>query len=304
MSGAAFGNRGPKGRPGSAGEAGPQGPQGLSATVFDYEANTGATSGYPGDGQIIWNNATQINATTILISSREALGRDIGALLGFLETTESFLIQQSTESTVRQKWSVTATPTLVDQGLSTEHWSIPVSLVDGDAQFAAGRDLLVAIVNGIQGPQGEQGPPGNDGAQGEQGPAGPLVGEWHFGCSALPNSTSYTYFDFGGDHGSITQGSLRGIRSTRARTITEIHFGHTPGTGTAVYRFEVRINGVDTGAYLDVAMTAADGDTTSAPIAPVAVAKGDVVSVVTKILSGSWAGADSNPTATLVWSAA
>ena len=50
---------------------------GLPYSGFDssaYTANTSATSGYPGDGKIIWNNSTQPSSTTLLISAKDSSG--------------------------------------------------------------------------------------------------------------------------------------------------------------------------------------------------------------------------------------
>jgi hypothetical protein len=126
-------------------------------------------------------------------------------------------------------------------------------------------------------------------------------GEWHFGVSAEPNSGSYSYFDFGGGHTTSTSATMRAVRAPRARTITEIHFQHNVGTGTAVFRHAIFINGVDSGSYLDCANTTAGADTTGSPITPVAVAAGANVSVCSKIQSGTISTPDSNPTVTLVY---
>jgi hypothetical protein len=106
-------------------------PRGGPSLFESYVANTTATSGYPGDGKIIWNNAAQATATTILIAEKDANG-NANPFLPLVYSGQEFQITQPSNPSAPtpdyQKWTVTGAPTNVNPGSPTSYWSIPVTL--------------------------------------------------------------------------------------------------------------------------------------------------------------------------------
>jgi hypothetical protein len=159
-----------------AGPTGPTGPAGTSSNLFLYRANTGATSGYPGDGDIIWSSATQTSATFINVSHLTDANVDIDIFLALLVQTEQIVIQSQTSSDDNQIWQISGTPTAFNPGTSTAYWQYPVTLVSsagaGTTGFANTAQLFLALVNGVSGPTGSAGPTGPTGVVGPTGPTG------------------------------------------------------------------------------------------------------------------------------------
>jgi hypothetical protein len=89
---------GATGATGTIGSTGATGAKGVSSSLFEYRSNTGATSGYPGDGDILWNNATQSSATQINVSHLTDTNIDIDIFLATLQATETITIQDQTSS--------------------------------------------------------------------------------------------------------------------------------------------------------------------------------------------------------------
>ena len=170
------GFQGAQGAQGSQGYQGNQGSTGTSSSLFLYQADTGATSGYPGNGHVLWNNATQVSATSINISHLTDDGTDIDIFLSLLETTEHFVLQDRNSSSNFQNWSITGTPVNINAGLSNSYWAVPVAISSsggsGATNFSNNHSLFLAIVSGVSGPQGPQGVQGSAGSQGSQGTQG------------------------------------------------------------------------------------------------------------------------------------
>lgn len=170
------GDTGATGPTGDQGITGPTGPGGQSSTFYDYRAKTGATSGDPGSGYIIWNNATQTAATTLHISHLTRNSIDIDYLLGLIKFGDTLLVQDSEDSADFQQWQVSSAITVV----TNSYVQVPVTLVDsggnGSTGFSNNTDILVVLaVAGEIGPTGPTGPSvtGPTGAVGGTGPAGP-----------------------------------------------------------------------------------------------------------------------------------
>jgi len=161
--------------PGPTGPTGPTGAQGTSSSLFLYLANTLATSGYPNDGDILWNNATQTSATQINVSHLTDNNIDIDIFLSLLSVGEQIIIQSQTSSSSYQKWNISGTPTNVNPGAANSYWTYPVTLAGsggaGTTGFANGAALFLALVNGTTGPTGPTGPTGA--ASTVAGPTGP-----------------------------------------------------------------------------------------------------------------------------------
>ena len=164
------------GSTGSTGLTGATGANGTSTSLFLYRANTGATSGYPGDGDILWNQVSQITATEINISHLTDDAIDIDVFLSLIDATETILIQDQNNSANYQEFTVTGSPTNVNPGAANSYWSVPVTLSSsgggGTSNFTNNQALFLALVNGIQGATGPQGVPGTTGATGLNGATG------------------------------------------------------------------------------------------------------------------------------------
>ena len=149
---------------GATGPSGPQGAPGSSTAFFPYNASTN-TSPPPGNTQIRWNNATQVNSTQVYINMTDIGGTDVDLFLANLRQGDSFIIQSQALSDDYQKWLITGTPVF-----TTNYWTFPVSLITsgGDDQFSGGQNIILVLF-GLTGPTGPTGPTGMT------GPTGPGV---------------------------------------------------------------------------------------------------------------------------------
>jgi hypothetical protein len=174
----ATGLTGPQGATGfgATGATGVQGATGLpgqSASFYNYQADAVNISGVPATGRIIWDNLTQVSATTVTLSHIDSLGNDIDVFFPLFKTGDKFVIQDQGNSANFQTWEISATPTVVLNSYVT----IPVTLVTsgGTSQFIDAQNLIFAIVSsglvGATGPQGATGLTGATGATGATGPA-------------------------------------------------------------------------------------------------------------------------------------
>lgn len=108
---------------------GAAGANGGSSTAWKYKAKTNATSGYPTNGHLLWNNATQLSATEILVSHLNDDGTDIELFLSFFVEGQKLFIQNRDDSSQNQIWEITGTPTVTNQNTSTSYYTFPVTLV-------------------------------------------------------------------------------------------------------------------------------------------------------------------------------
>jgi len=174
------GSTGPTGAgaTGPTGPTGPTGAQGTSSNLFLYRANTTSTSGYPGDGDILWNNATQISATSINVSHLTDSNVDIDIFLALLTVNEQIVVQSQSSSADYQIWTISGAPTNVNPGAANSYWTYPVTLNSsggtGTTNFTSGQTLFLALVNGVSGPTGPAGPTGPTGPTGATGPTGSI----------------------------------------------------------------------------------------------------------------------------------
>jgi hypothetical protein len=173
----ATGLTGPIGASGSGGTGatGPIGATGLpgqSASFYNYQADAVNVSGVPANGKIIWNNLTQVSATTVTLSHIDSLGNDIDVFFPLFKTGDKFVIQDQGNSANFQTWEISATPTVVLNSYVT----IPITLVTsgGTSQFANAQNLIFAIVS--SGLVGATGPQGATGLTGATGPTADLSG--------------------------------------------------------------------------------------------------------------------------------
>jgi hypothetical protein len=127
----------------------------------------------------LWNNATQISATSVHVSHLDEDDRDIDALFGFLTVGDQLLIQDANLHTNFQTWELSGAPTLITT--PENYWVMPVTLLGsggtGTTDFANNHELLLVVnhvgATGPAGPTGPQGPAGPTGPEGPEGPEGP-----------------------------------------------------------------------------------------------------------------------------------
>jgi hypothetical protein len=194
------GSTGPEGSTGATGigatgATGVQGATGLpgqSASFYNYQADAVNISGVPATGRIIWDNLTQVSATTVTLSHIDSLGNDIDVFFPLFKTGDKFVVQDQGNSANFQTWEISATPTVVLNSYVT----IPVTLVTsgGTSQFIDAQNLIFAIVSsGLVGATGPQGATGLTGATGPAADTSTFVqksGDTMTGKLNLPASTT------------------------------------------------------------------------------------------------------------------
>jgi hypothetical protein len=139
---------------GDTGDTGAAGASGGSSTAWRYRAKTNATSGYPTNGHLLWNNATQTSATEILVSHLDDDGTDIELLLSFFLEGQKIFIQNRDDSSQNQVWEISGTPTVTGANTSTAYYTFPVTLVSSaGAAFTNNHSILfgsiAAAVNAV-----------------------------------------------------------------------------------------------------------------------------------------------------------
>lgn len=213
------GPQGAQGTQGSQGVTGPTGPYGGAATLF-YTFKTATADATPGSGNLRLNNATQNAATTLRISTTDALGgSESGLLQSIGSITSAFMadikIQHRTDPTKYLQFGVTSE---IGGDFPVTYYNITGQILGYSAAspFADGDPVLVMIdFNGQKGDTGAQG------AQGAQGAA-----------PAVAGSTTQVIFNdagaYAGDAGMtyakatdiLTVGSLIGLLRPPAGTAT------------------------------------------------------------------------------------
>ena len=162
----ATGPQGIQGTTGATGNTGPQGPTGAngqSTSYYTYKAKTTTTSPPPGNGYVIWNNATQTASSQLTLSHLTQLGIDIDIFLNLLRVGDNIIIQDLSNSNNYQSWRVNGSTT----GVPNTYVTVPVSYVGGGYSFSNDQDVIVAILT--SGPIGPTGATGAGGALGYYG---------------------------------------------------------------------------------------------------------------------------------------
>ena len=180
------GNQGSTGATGI-GATGASGVAGQQISFYRYTADTTKTSGFPTDGTLYWNNATQINSTVVNVSHVTETSEDIDLFLNLISQGNQFTIQDRANSNSFQKWQVSGTPVNVPNS----YIEFPVTLINsggnGSSNFSNGTNLIFVITQqGIQGATGLTGATGLFGATGATGATG-LTGAT--GATGLTGST-------------------------------------------------------------------------------------------------------------------
>lgn len=129
---------------------GAAGANGGSSTAWRYRAKTNATSGYPTDGHLLWNNATQLSATQILVSHLNDDDTDIELFLSFFAEGQKLFIQNRDDSSQNQIWEITGTPTVTNPNTSTAYYTFPVTLVSSQgAEFTNNHSILFGTITEV-----------------------------------------------------------------------------------------------------------------------------------------------------------
>jgi hypothetical protein len=114
-----------------------------AGSLYHYKADTSATSGDPGSGNIRWNNATQASATTLLISHLDDDGNDIDVFLGLIASGNTIVVQDRNDSGVYQTWSVSGSPSHPG-----DYWSVPVTLIASAGGNLPNNHQIIVVTEG------------------------------------------------------------------------------------------------------------------------------------------------------------
>jgi hypothetical protein len=135
---------GATGSTGASGSTGATGATGQSTSYWDFKSDGAATSGDPGSGKIIWNNATQIDATALNFSHFDDNGNDLQFLMHLMSPGNQIRIQDADNSANYQEWTLTG-PITAFSGYD----QFPVMLVSsggiGTTNFPNNHSLLVIV---------------------------------------------------------------------------------------------------------------------------------------------------------------
>jgi hypothetical protein len=167
------GETGATGIAGVNGSTGATGLNGYTNVFYRFDADTTKTSGFPTNGTLYWNNATQINSSVVNISHITATTEDIDLFLNLISQGNQFIIQDRSNSNSFQKWQVSGTPV----NIPNSYIELPVTLIssggNGSSNFSNNAELLFILTQqGIQGATGAIGSTGTTGATGLTGATG------------------------------------------------------------------------------------------------------------------------------------
>jgi len=125
------------------GPTGATGATGASTSAWNYKAKANATSGYPGNGYLLWDNATQTSATNILVSHLNDDDTDLELLLSFFAEGQKIFIQDRDDSANNQVWEISGTPTVTGANTSTAYFTFPVTLVSSSGTVFTNNHQLI-----------------------------------------------------------------------------------------------------------------------------------------------------------------
>jgi hypothetical protein len=212
------GSSGTSGSNGSSGTSGTNGTSGISNSFFNYQAKTNSTTGDPGSGHIIWNNATQTGATQINVSDIDQQSNNLDVFLSQLKSGSRITLQDKSIQGNYQVWDI---------GISTDntiYWSFPVTLVSATHQFSNNDDLLFIITTTPSGTSGTSGSNGSNGTSGTNGSSGSNGTNGSSGSNGSSGTS--------GSNGSSGTSGVAGSSGTSGSNGTNGSSG-TSGTGTA-----------------------------------------------------------------------
>lgn len=144
------------------GPKGDQGDQGVDGQpgALSYQFNT-ATSGDPGAGKFLINNANPVSATALHISETDANTADLSALVSIFDDSTSVkkaIVLATKVGAPNNVMAFRITGAGTDQG---GYWTFPVEYVAHDGSFANNNDIAFVVI-----PIGEKGDTGNNGPTG------------------------------------------------------------------------------------------------------------------------------------------
>ena len=145
------GATGAQGPPGTPGIQGPQGEPGASVSTFEYTYNTGGEP--PGNAQVRLNNTDQTAATKAWVDDDDANGAAVRNYISGMKSGDLFYIQDKTDSTVAQEYTLTADPVM-----KTGYSELAIVWNRGGTALSNNQRALLSIAR--RGPTGPPGPPG------------------------------------------------------------------------------------------------------------------------------------------------
>lgn len=102
------------------------------ANLWAYRAKTSTTSGDPGNGYILWNNATQTSASQINFSDLTNDDADVSLFLQTITTSDTIYLQDRDNAANFQKWTAGAIT------VTTGYVQIPVTYVTSSGTGTTG----------------------------------------------------------------------------------------------------------------------------------------------------------------------
>lgn len=114
---------------------------------YNYKSDTTLGPGVPPNGHILWDNATQINATIINVSHLTSDGTDIDVFLELIKPGWKIVIQDKNDSTIYQTFTVNTVLVSVNS-----YYTFGVSYYAGAAQFANNSDVILIPIAGAPTP--------------------------------------------------------------------------------------------------------------------------------------------------------
>jgi hypothetical protein len=114
------------------------------AMIFPYKASTGGGPN-PGKNKVIWvGGVSQVTATHLHISHKDADGDDLDRVLSLLTADSTIVLQDQGDHVDVQRWGLTGVGSLVTA--TDNYWIFPVTLEtsggEGTTGFANNRQLL------------------------------------------------------------------------------------------------------------------------------------------------------------------
>jgi hypothetical protein len=111
------------GATGATGATGAQGAAGQSSNYYNYKVHTTTQTPPTGNGEIRYNNASQIGATLLYVDHLDDTGNDIDVFLSLLKQNDNLIIQDAADSNNYQTWRITSAPTVI----LNDYTTIPVT---------------------------------------------------------------------------------------------------------------------------------------------------------------------------------
>ena len=188
------GATGATGPQGDAGPTGPQGEAGQSSSFYNYKTTINQQTPVPppNSGRIIWNAVNTLLATKIYVAVIDDSSDDLEVLLNKLTTGDTFVIQDQSNSSNFQDWTITAPPTI----FTGSYIEYDVSLNSGTYDPGTGGTnqnnhsvLFISYKVGPVGPTGPTGPQGDTGPTGPQGDTGPTGPQGDTGPTGATGAT-------------------------------------------------------------------------------------------------------------------